>query len=101
MRQKNKVSDKFRQNRILLYLRFHPNDAEETQGPGDGDVHPFFIEIRDQTQVGNNHGGPLQTLESEEGVANNVFFGFVCGVIMICDLSFSTSIESSPIHYSR
>jgi len=25
---KNKVSDKFRQNRILLYLRFHPNDEE-------------------------------------------------------------------------
>jgi len=33
------ISDKFCQNRILLYLRFYPDDAEETQCPGDGDVH--------------------------------------------------------------
>jgi len=39
-------------------------------------VHPLFVQIRYQPDVGNDHGGPLQAFESEEGVANDAFIGF-------------------------
>lgn len=66
------VSDEFRQNRIFPDLRFYPNDAEETPRPGNGDVHPFFVQIRYQSDVGNDHGGPLKALEPEKGVTDDM-----------------------------
>jgi len=78
--QKKKVSDKFRQDRILLYLRFHPNDAEEAQCPGDGDVHPFLVQVGYESDVCDDHCGSFQTFEPEESVANNIFLGLgICG----------------------
>ena len=77
---KNKVSYKFRQNRIFSHLRFHPDDSEDAQCPGNRDVHPFLVQIGYEPDIGNDHGGSFQTFESEEGVANDVFFGLrICG----------------------
>jgi len=45
----------------LLISGYYPNDAEDTQGPGDGNVHLIFIKIRYQAEMRDHHGRPFRS----------------------------------------